>query len=218
MGSIVLVRHGEAEGNQHHRLIGWSDVGLTPLGHHQAELVAARLSEANVDRIVTSDLRRTMETARPLAEAIGLEPLPDPRLREIDNGEWTGLTPAEVADGWPDIWHSYVAGTDVDRPGGERWADVRGRVVEALQEHLSGDGLTVVFSHGGPLVIAASWASGVTVTGNVFRGPLAAAENASMCTIVAGPRLLAYNDVGHLMPVPIADVPYAPVSEDDETH
>ncbi len=218
MSSIVLVRHGEAEGNQHHRLIGWSDVPLTPVGHRQAELVATRLSEAGVDRIVTSDLRRTVETARPLAQAIGLEPLADPRLREIDNGDWTGLTPAEVAVGWPEIWQAYVSGADVDRPGGERWADVRSRVVEALEEHLAGEGLTVMFSHGGPLVLAASWASGVSVSGNVFRGPLAAVENASLCTIVAGPRLLGYNDVGHLRAVPHADVPYAPVAEDDSPH
>ena len=218
MGSIVLVRHGEAEGNQHHRLIGWSDVGLTAVGHRQARSVARRLAEAGVSRIVASDLKRTMQTARPLADAVGLEPLPDPRLREIDNGAWTGLTPSEVAAGWPEVWQSYVGGVDVDRPGGERWGDVRRRVVEALEEHLSADGLTVVFSHGGPLVIAASWASGVRVSGNVFRGPLAAAENASLCTIVNGPRLLGYNDVGHLRPVPHVDVPYAPVNKDDTTH
>jgi probable phosphoglycerate mutase len=215
MGSVVLVRHGEAEGNQHHRLIGWSDVGLTSVGQRQAELVADRLSRAGVDRIVTSDLRRTVQTAMPLAEAIGIEPIPDPRLREIHNGEWTGLTPVEVSSGWPEIWQRYVDGSDVDRPGGERWADVRTRVVEAMTEHLARDGLTVVFSHGGPLVIAASWASGVTVTGNVFKGPLAASENASLCTIVTGPRLLGYNDVGHLRPVASTDVPYAPVTSDE---
>lgn len=214
MGSVVLVRHGEAEGNQHHRLIGWSEVGLTATGHSQARLLADRLSSAPIRRIVSSDLRRTLETAAPLASALGLEPILDSRFREIHNGEWTGLTPEEVAHRWPTIWQRYVDGHDVDRPGGERWSDVRSRVIGALQEHLDSDGVTVVFSHGGPLVIAAAWASGIQVTGNVFKGPIASAENASLCTIVSGPRLLGYNDVGHLRPIATVDIPYAPVEPD----
>lgn len=214
MGSVVLIRHGEAEGNRHHRLIGWSEVSLTSIGHSQAQLVADRLSRAPIDRIVSSDLRRTVETAGPLASVLGLEPTLDPRFREINNGDWTGLTPTEVSQGWPDIWQAYVDGHDVDRPGGERWADVRSRVVGALEEHLAADGTTAVFSHGGPLVIAAAWASGLDVHGNVFKGPIASAENASLCTIVPGPRLLGYNDVGHLRPIASDDTPYAPIVGD----
>jgi probable phosphoglycerate mutase len=218
MGSVVMVRHGEAEGNRHHRLIGWSEVGLTEAGHLQARLVADRLVRAPVRRVVSSDLRRTVETAAPLASALGIEPVLDPRFREIHNGEWTGLTPDEVSNGWPDIWQSYVDGHDVDRPGGERWSDVRARVVGGLEELLASDGVTVVFSHGGPLVIAAAWASGIVLNGNVFKGPLASAENASLCTIVAGPRLLGYNDVGHLQPIAAVDVPYAAVEPDTDHH
>ena len=214
MSSVILVRHGEAEGNQHHRLIGWSDVGLTDAGHRQAQSVADRLALAPVRRIVSSDLRRTVETAAPLAATVGMDLVLDPRFREIDNGEWTGLTPDEVADGWPDLWHRYVDGDDVDRPGGERWADVRARVTGGLEEFLACDGITVVFSHGGPLVISAAWASGIALRGNVFKGPLAAAENASLCTIVPGPRLLGYNDVGHLRPIATVDIPYASTQPD----
>ncbi len=214
MGTVIMVRHGEAEGNSHHRLIGWSEVGLTEEGHLQARLVADRLAHAPIERIVSSDLRRTVETATPLAEALGMEPDLDPRFREIDNGDWTGLTPEEVFDGWTELWQRYLDGHDVDRPGGERWSDVRARVISGLEELLSNDGVTVVFSHGGPLVIAAAWASGVKVTGNVFKGPLASAENASLCTIVPGPRLLGYNDIGHLRPMATVDIPYAAVESD----
>ncbi len=214
MGVVILIRHGEAKGNRHHRLIGWSDVGLTDAGHHQARLLADRLARAPVQRIVSSDLRRTVETAAPLAQALGMEPALDPRFREIDNGDWTGLTPEEVSHGWTELWQRYVDGYDVERPGGETWADVRARVISGLEELLAADGVTVVFSHGGPLLIAAAWASGIEVTGNVFKGPIASAENASLCTIVAGPRLLGYNDVGHLQPIPIVDVPYAAVESD----
>jgi probable phosphoglycerate mutase len=214
MGSVILVRHGEAEGNRRHRLIGWSEVGLTDEGHAQARLVADRLEQAPIGRIVSSDLRRTVETAAPLAAALGMDPVLDPRFREIDNGAWTGLTPDQISDGWPELWQDYVDGQDVDRPGGERWSDVRARVIVGLKELLESEGVTVVFSHGGPLVIAATWASGVSVTGNVFKGPIASAENASLCTIVAGPRLLGYNDVGHLRPMATVDIPFSPTDVD----
>lgn len=214
MSTIILIRHGEAVGNLEHRLIGWSDVGLTSLGRQQASRVATRLADATIDRIVTSDLRRTVETAQPLAKLAGLEPILDSRLREIHNGDWTSLTPGEVSEGWPEVWQAYRDGVDVDRPGGERWVDVRERVIESINHYLSLGGLTVAFTHGGPLVIAAAWASGVAVTGNVFAGPIAASENTSLCTIVSGPRLLGYNDVGHLRAVPVVDIPYAAVDLD----
>ena len=215
MGRIVLVRHGEAEGNREHRLIGWSDVGLTALGHHQAGLVADRLGSTEIARVVSSDLRRTMQTAEPLARTLDIEALREPRLREINNGAWTGFSPDQVAKNWPELWQRYVAGEDVPRPEGERWADVRERVVSALEEYLAADGTTIIFTHGGPVVISAAWASGVRIEGNVFKATIGAAENTSFCTIVSGPRLVGYNDVGHLRAIADSDVPYAPVPESE---
>lgn len=215
MGRIVLVRHGEAEGNRHHRLIGWSDVGLTAVGHEQAALVARRLRATDVTRIVASDLRRTMQTAEPLVRTLHVTAHPEPRLREIDNGAWTGFSPEQVASKWPELWQRYVDGEDVPRPDGERWADVRRRVVSAIEDYLAEDGTTVIFTHGGPVVISAAWASGVQMEGNVFKGAIGPAENTSLCTIVSGPRLVGYNDVGHLGAIADIDIPYAPVTEND---
>lgn len=215
MGRIVLIRHGEAEGNRHHRLIGWSDVELTDVGREQAEVVAERLSDTDVARIVSSDLRRTVQTAEPLARRLGLIPQTEPRVREINNGAWTGFSPDEVARDWPDLWQRYVDGEDVPRPEGERWADVRSRVVTAVEDYLQRDGTTIIFTHGGPIVIAAAWASGVHIEGNVFKGAIGSAENTSLCTIVSGPTLVGYNDVGHLHAIADSDTPYSPVTDVD---
>ena len=215
MGTVILVRHGEADGNSTHRLIGWADVALTSTGREQAERLAGRLANAPIDRIVSSDLRRATETARPLVEATGLELDTDRRLREIDNGDWTDLSPEEISAGWSDMWRAYTDGEDVHRPNGERWVEVRERVVEAVAELLAHDGLTVAFTHGGPLLLSAYWATGTTIGGNIFKGPLAPALNASVCTIVDGPRILGYNDVGHLSAVAALDIPYAPVRATD---
>lgn len=213
MGTVILARHGEAEGNSTHRLIGWADVALTSIGHEQARRLADRLAGAPIDRIVSSDLRRATQTAAPLVAATGLELETDARLREIDNGDWTDLAPEQISAGWSDMWQSYVDGVDVDRPNGERWADVRERVIEAVAGLLAQDGLTVVFTHGGPLLLSAYWASGTSLQGNIFKGPLAPSLNASVCTLVEGPRVLGYNDVGHLTAVADLDIPYAPVFE-----
>lgn len=156
-----------------------------------------------------------MQTAEPLARTLDLTPHPEPRLREINNGAWTGFSPEEVASRWPELWQRYVAGEDVPRPEGERWADVRSRVVGALEDYLAEDGTTVIFTHGGPVVISAAWASGLTIEGNVFKGPIGAAENTSFCTIVSGPKLVGYNDVGHLRAIADSETPYAPVEDDD---
>lgn len=210
MATVLLIRHGRAEGNSHHRFIGWSDVPLEAAGVAEAEATAVRLADS-VDRIVASDLRRTMQTAGALAERTGLEIEADPRFREIDNGGWTGHLPEEIAADWPDLWAAYVGGEDVARPGGERWAAVRSRVTAAVTELLAGDGTIAVVTHGGPVVLTAAWALGLDLPGNPFRGSIAAAANCGITTIVAGPRLVAYNDVGHLRDVPPFDVPYAAV-------
>jgi probable phosphoglycerate mutase len=207
---IAIIRHGRAVGNSEHRFIGWSDVPLDATGEAQSERVAPRLAEAGIERIVSSDIRRAVQTAAPLARLTGLDVETDRRLREIDNGEWTGLTPDQISARWPDLWASYVGGTDVHRPRGERWVDVRRRIVEALEE-MGADGRpTVAITHAGPILLAAAWALKIGLPGNIFTGPLAIAGNTSVTTVEAG-KLVCYADAGHLGSVPGLDIPYEPV-------
>jgi broad specificity phosphatase PhoE len=209
---LAIVRHGQAEGNTSHRFIGWLDVPLDDLGVRQAATVARRLADAGIDRVLSSDILRARQTAEPLAAILGVDVEIDERLREIGNGEWTGLLPVEIAADWPDLWQSYVTGTDVPRPGGERWADVRRRVREALAEHSATGNRTAVFTHGGPVILAAEWALGITLPGNIFRGVLAVPTNTSITTIEDG-KLVSYGDAGHLGSLAQLDIPYEPVPE-----
>ena len=209
---LAVIRHGQAEGNTSHRFIGWSDVRLDDLGRRQAELLAPRLARFGVDRIVSSGIPRAVETARPLADRLGLDVEIDDRFREIDNGEWTGLLPTEIEQGWPEMWHAYVSGEDVPRPGGERWADVRLRVRRGLEELSRTGGITAVFTHAGPVMLAAEWALHLTLPGNIFRGTLASPANTSITSIDAG-KLVTYADAGHLGITVRTDVPYAAVTD-----
>ena len=199
MTVLVCVRHGEAEGNSHHRFIGQNDVHLTDRGRQQAVLLAARLGKLPISRIISSDLRRTLDTVEPAAEALSLPVEQDARLREIANGEWSGLLPDEIASGWPEMWIAYRSGADVLRPGGESWQQVRERVLSLVEELPNDDSLVLFSSHGGPSLCLAQWALGIETGRNIFRGPLAAVDNTGIVAIdLRGPRLLAFNDLGHL--------------------
>lgn len=216
----LVVRHGRASGNTVHRFIGQSDVPLDDDGRRQAQRLASRLGDAGVTRIVSSDLTRCLDTVAPLSAAAGVEIEPDPRMREVANGEWTGLLPEEIAERWPELWQRYRNGEDIERPGGERWADVRSRVTAVLEElrgQTGGDEVVVVATHGGPTVLAVEWALGLALPGNIFRGSLGSAANCGITTIdLADRRLLGFNDIGHLgKTLTDVDVPYAAVKEKD---
>ena len=159
MGIALVVRHAHASGNAEHRFIGQQDVPLDDLGRAQTEALTQRLRALPVLRIVSSDLRRAIDTIAPTAARLGLTVKTDVRLREINNGEWTGRLPVEIAKDWPDLWTTYVAGADVPRPGGETWAAVRQRAVNAIEEYASDDGLIVLCTHGGPSLNLAAWAA-----------------------------------------------------------
>ena len=204
MTKLLVVRHGQALGNAEHRFIGQTDVPLDDLGRLQAQALAGRLAGTPIDRIVSSDLSRAIDTITPLAEAIDIAIERDPRLREISNGEWSGLLPGEISTRWPDLWDAYRAGEDVQRPGGERWATVRERVVTAAREHAASGGVIVLCTHGGAGLNLALWAAGFPAGGNIFKKKLGALDNTSITTIEISAdsgeeaRLVGFNDVGHL--------------------
>jgi probable phosphoglycerate mutase len=203
--TLLLVRHGRAEGNAEGRFIGQDDVPLTPRGRAQAARLAERLRTAPITRIVSSDLQRCTATAAPLAGALGLEIGLDPRLREIGNGAWSGLLGEEIEARWPSLYRRYRSGEDVARPGGETWREVSRRVIAALRElaaATAGGETALIATHGGPIAAAARWAAGIPPVGNVFSAGFAPVANTSITTLwFPGPRLVGYGDARHLEPL-----------------
>ena len=92
MKTIYLVRHGRTRSNEEGRFQGWEDHPLSPVGQEQALSLKKRARDLMVTALYTSDLMRTKETARPLAEEKQLVPqahflwgvgrLPDQRLKK----------------------------------------------------------------------------------------------------------------------------------------
>lgn len=159
--TLILCRHGESRWNVERRIQGQSPTapGLTEHGRWQASRLCARLAQFDVDSLYTSDLQRALETADVVAETLGLRIGQDPRWREVDLGRWQGLTGAQVRERWPEEIAAIEQGDDVPRGGGESYAQVQQRTVEAVQDLVArhpGETVCVV-THGGPirLLIAA---------------------------------------------------------------
>lgn len=151
--TLVLCRHGESEWNVEGRIQGQSSLagGLTDLGRRQAQRLGERLRNAGLDQLYTSDLRRALETAAIVGAALGLQPQLDHRWRELDLGDWHGLTGAEVEARWPEQIAALRRGEDVPRGNGETFARLQARTLAAItdlaQRH---PGQTVgVICHGG---------------------------------------------------------------------
>ena len=155
---LFLVRHGESTWNTEGRWQGQADPPLTALGERQAEAAAAGIT-VPVDGIWTSDLGRASRTAELLTAALGVDPpRNDPRLRERDAGEWSGLTRAEIEERWPGhlaahrsppSWESDAAVLEralaalhdiaAETPAGVALVVTHGGVVRAVERHLGAE-------------------------------------------------------------------------------
>lgn len=150
---LLLVRHGESEGNAGGFVQGRLDYGLTDLGRAQAQATADRLRDVKVDRLISSPLRRAHETALWIAAAAGREVEPEPGLMEYDMGEASGLTGPEIREKFPHVVEAYQKGLRPSFPGEEGREAFHGRVAEVLQRFVGTKETVVAVAHGG--VIAA---------------------------------------------------------------
>lgn len=145
---VTFVRHGESQANSDGRWQGHGDSPLSEHGRGQAARAAERLRATVYTRVVSSDLSRARETAR----ALGVEPVQDRGLREVDVGRWEGMRRAEVLAQFPDEIAGLMRGEDVKIGGAESWGDATRRARAALDRQLSdlsqGDEIAI-FSHGG---------------------------------------------------------------------
>lgn len=176
---VVLIRHGQSEWNVESRHQGHAGTGLSELGQRQARELADHLREVfgTVHAIVSSDLQRTRETAAPYLEASGLEARYDRSWREIDSGAWAGLLPTDVAALYPDEVAAMKRGLDIARGGGETVRRLRERVWAAMTEladrswSAGATAPVLVFTHGGPISVAAAQALGLPPMGNRWLAP-----------------------------------------------
>jgi uncharacterized phosphatase len=171
--TIVLVRHGETDWNLERRFQGHADQPLNASGREQARMLADMLRPERLSAIYTSPLCRASETATIVAERLGLEPRELDALREIDVGDWEGMTVDEVRARYPErldaAWRSGW-------PNGETHDQLSARVVPALLDlarRHEGQRILGV-THAGPIRAVLSAAAGLSHEESRARtGPLA---------------------------------------------
>ena len=190
------------EGRSFDLVDGHGDPHLHPDGVEQAEQMAERLASSGeaIAAIYVTKLTRTQQTAAPLAQRLGLDPVVDPDLHEVFLGDWEGGEfRRRVADGDPIALEMYEKQRWDVIPNGEPLDRFQGRVRRGLERIAAAhvDQLVVAVVHGGVIGQAMNIATGST--GFTFNG----AANASVTHLVIEPDrwvVRCYNDTGHLWP------------------
>jgi broad specificity phosphatase PhoE len=160
---LLLCRHAEPEAAARGRVCGRLDVGLSPSGEVQADVLAAALASEHASALYASPIRRAVETAGRIGTALGLEPRVDPRLRELDFGQADGLTYEEVEERWPELYETWMrTPTEVRFPAGESFADLKRRAVAAAADIVAAheDETVVIVAHAGVIrAVLVDWLS-----------------------------------------------------------
>jgi 2,3-bisphosphoglycerate-dependent phosphoglycerate mutase len=199
---LLLIRHGESEparvGEPFPLVDGHGDPALALDGVAQAARVADRLAGTRIDAIHVTPLRRTAQTAAPLAARLGITPVVSADLREVYLGEWEGgLFRRRVAENHPVAVRMRTEQRWDVIPGGESTAALSARLRHGVELIAAAhpDQRVAVFTHGGVI--------GQIIADATGSGPFAfvGADNGSISTVVITDRgwvVRGYNDISHL--------------------
>jgi glucosyl-3-phosphoglycerate phosphatase len=169
---LVMLRHGQTEYNAGSRMQGQLDTDLSDLGRMQAVAAAEVLAKRQPVIIVSSDLRRALDTAVALGERCGLPVLVDTRLRETHLGDWQGLTHLEVDAAAPGARLAWRENARWAPHGGENRVDVAARSMPLVAELITEqsewgidepDRPVVLVAHGGLIAALTAALLGIPV-------------------------------------------------------
>ena len=162
LGQIWLIRHGETEWSASGKHTGRTDIGLTEEGVRRAEAISRRLAGHRFSRVLSSPLKRAIETCR--LAGYGDVVQIDPDLAEWDYGVFEGRTTTEIRAERPDwtIWNTEI-------PGGESLDDVAARAYRVIERLAAENGDVAIFSHGHLLrILAVCWLGLPPDSGRLF--------------------------------------------------
>ena len=153
---VVIIRHGQSQGNAEGRFGGHTDTPLSPRGRRQAQATAKALASEKFSAIYSSDLPRAIETASPLAKLVGVPLETSDALRERSVGVMEGLTFEEAAEQHPEQYQALLR-RDFEHvlAGGESYRQTLDRASrqldEAIEQHKGGR--IALFAHTGTICI-----------------------------------------------------------------
>jgi probable phosphoglycerate mutase len=202
MATVLLARHGETTWNRSGRVQGWAPTRLTERGHEQAAALGGHLAtDYDVDRLVSSDLRRAEETVRHVATATDVDPVFDPAWRERDFGCLQGLSVSDLFGDHPEfaLTASGAAAATARPDSGETLVENRERVLDAwerLHADLDSGETVVVVSHGGPIRLLLGSILGYDVVDSILDIDQ---DNCALNEVAASePHVVRQNDTDYL--------------------
>ncbi|SFK74330.1 probable phosphoglycerate mutase [Paenibacillus sp. 1_12] len=150
---ISLIRHGETDVNREPIFQGQMNNPLAIEGTRQAVLLAARLSHLKFDVLYSSDLLRAVQTAAILGKPHDKEIRTSSQLREINRGDWTGMSYKACAAADPAGWKASRINPEFRSPGGESFVDLHKRIVAEIDRiaRLHPGMHIMIVTHGGPI-------------------------------------------------------------------
>lgn len=192
---LVLIRHAETVHNVSGITQGWSDSALSDRGNAQVRALAARVVQLAPDALFCSPLERAMSTARPIAEATGLQIITLDDLREMNFGRWEGQSFREIRVNDAEAARRWMEDPAAPCPDGESHNDVRERMARAFAAS-SGSARPVIVTHGTAIRIGAT----VLLDAPIMLARHLAQDNAALNVFVRrGERMILklWNDTGH---------------------
>jgi len=166
MTTVLLIRHGETDFVKTGKMAGRTPgVLLNDKGKREAQELASCLKEAPITLIYSSPMERTLETAKPLAKALGLKIIRSEGLVETDIGDWKGME-IKKARKLPEWKTVQTAPSRFKFPGGETFVDAQTRQVKTIEEiisHQTDDALIACFSHADPIRLVMAYYLGMSL-------------------------------------------------------
>ncbi len=157
MKRLFLIRHGETDGSAQLRYFGHTDIELNQQGIQQVHDLSERLSHEPIDSIYSSDLRRAFQTAEIIARSSGHRVVRTQALREINLGDWEGLTFEEIRAKDEEMVRRWIVEFETFRmPNGESVPEFKARVEREIDHIIAGnpESNVLVVTHGGVTRIA----------------------------------------------------------------
>jgi alpha-ribazole phosphatase len=195
--NLLLIRHGQTNWNLEQRFQGQSDIPLNETGRKQAQALAERLAAESFDAVYSSDLQRAAETAHIIRKS-GFQP--DACLREVNFGDWEGLTYDEIKAKYPEplaAWENDIFKNAP--PNGETLERLALRVQSMLNElcEKHEDQKILIVAHGGVLQTLICLALKLPPT-MYWQFHLSTASLSELAFYPAGAILNSLNDTSHL--------------------
>lgn len=197
---LLLIRHAETDHNVEQRMSGWTEAALSHKGFEQAAALCKRLEGTHIDRLITSGMKRTEDTAALVFPGWGSNIEKMESLKEMNFGSFEGMTLDQIKAGFPADYEAlhHMSGRYVF-PKGESLHGFHGRIQEAgrvLKAYPQNETLAVVAHSGTIRSLLAGWIARDWRAHWRFR-----IDHCSVTTIYfqeGYPVLVGCNDVHHL--------------------